>query len=76
MLECYIRALIQRGVDAEIEKYDGHKHIDLAVVKAKLNVEIDEDRHYINSAQLLLTLHETTTLLRRVTTLFVCQAEF
>jgi len=45
-------ALIQRGVNAEIEKYDGHKHIDLAVVKAKLNIEIDEDRHYLTTSQI------------------------
>jgi very-short-patch-repair endonuclease len=41
-------ALLQRNVDAEIEKWDGHKHIDIAIVPAKLDIEVDGDEHYTN----------------------------
>jgi very-short-patch-repair endonuclease len=34
--------------DLELEKWDGHKHIDLAIVKAKLNIEIDGSQHHFN----------------------------
>lgn len=39
-------ALIQRGLHAELEKYDGYKHIDMAIVAAGLNIEVDGDTHY------------------------------
>ena len=45
-------ALVKRGVDAEIEKYDGHKHIDIAIVSAKLNIEVDGMRHYTDPDQI------------------------
>jgi len=41
-------ALLQRNIDAEIEKWDGHKHIDIAIVTAKLNIEVDGDEHFTN----------------------------
>lgn len=42
-------ALRQRDVEAEIEKYDGHKHIDIAIVQAKLNIEVDGIFHYLDA---------------------------
>ncbi len=42
-------ALIQRGVDVEIEKWDEHKHIDLSIEPAGLYIEIDGDAHYTDS---------------------------
>lgn len=39
-------ALLQRGIEAEIEKWDEHKHIDLSIESAALYIEIDGDNHY------------------------------
>ncbi|MDD3078082.1 MAG: hypothetical protein PHH37_03135 [Paludibacter sp.] len=33
--------LKQRGVPAELEKFDGFKHIDIAIPEAKINIEVD-----------------------------------
>ena len=41
-------ALVQRGVDAEIEKWDSHKHIDISIEGAGLYIEVDGDDHYTN----------------------------
>jgi very-short-patch-repair endonuclease len=49
-------ALVQRGVDAEIEKWDGHKHIDLSVQSARLYIEIDGIHHYIDASTILRDL--------------------
>ena len=56
-------ALKVRGVNVEMEKYDGFKHIDLAITgkKTKLNIEIDGLQHYNDAKQsysdLLRTYH-------------------
>lgn len=42
-------ALIQRGIDVEIEKWDEHKHIDLSIEAAGLYIEIDGDAHYTDA---------------------------
>ena len=40
-------SLKSRGVPAELEKFDGYKTIDIAVVDAKVNIEVDgPDRNY------------------------------
>lgn len=44
-------ALIQRGIKCELEKSDGHKHIDIAIPWAKMNIEIDGIQHYIDTKQ-------------------------
>lgn len=49
-------ALAQRGVPAEIEKFDGHKHIDIAIVAAGLNIEIDGDHHYTDPETMMADL--------------------
>jgi very-short-patch-repair endonuclease len=45
-------ALIARGIKCELEKDDGHKHIDIAITWAKLNIEIDGIQHYTNPQQI------------------------
>lgn len=45
-------ALIARGIKCELEKNDGHKHIDIAITWAKLNIEIDGIQHYTNPQQI------------------------
>lgn len=49
-------ALLQRGVKADIEKWDSHKHIDLSIESAGLYIEIDGDDHYTNSETILRDL--------------------
>ena len=49
-------ALIQRGVESEIEKWDQHKHIDISIESAKLYIEIDGDRHYTDAETIMRDL--------------------
>jgi very-short-patch-repair endonuclease len=49
-------ALIQRGLNVEIEKWDSHKHIDLSIDSAGLNIEIDGDAHYTDPDTILRDL--------------------
>lgn len=47
------------GVPVEIEKYDGYKHIDIAIPRHKINIEIDGLHHNYDSAQALRDLKRT-----------------
>jgi len=38
-------ALIKMGFNAELEKSDGYKHIDIAIPKFKVNIEVDGMQH-------------------------------
>lgn len=44
--------LKKRGLFPEIEFYDGHKHVDLAVHEAKLYIELDGEHHFSDPKQL------------------------
>lgn len=57
-LELYL-ALRRRGVPAELEKWDGHKTIDIAVTEARVNIEVDGMQHNFNSSQALADLKRT-----------------
>ncbi|MBL7773407.1 MAG: DUF559 domain-containing protein [Chitinophagaceae bacterium] len=46
----------KNGLPVELEKYDGYKRIDIAIVKAKLNIEVDGIRHSKDSKQSLTDL--------------------
>lgn len=50
-------ALKKLGIRVYRELYDGHKHIDIAIPKAKINVEIDGIHHLTNPKQILADLH-------------------
>ena len=52
-------ALKKREVPAQLEKYDGFKHIDIAVPEAKINIEVDGIHHNFNSTQALRDLKRT-----------------
>ena len=52
-------ALKMRGVPAIIEKYDGFKHIDIAIPDAKVNIEVDGAHHNYNNMQALADLKRT-----------------
>ena len=54
-----IFALKKREVPAQLEKYDGFKHIDIAVPEAKINIEVDGIHHNFNSTQALRDLKRT-----------------
>ncbi len=49
-------ALRQRGVQVYVELDDGHKTIDLAVPRAKINIEVDGIQHLTNPRQILADL--------------------
>ncbi len=38
--------LIDMGHKVEFEKYDGYKHIDIAIVNKKVNIEVDGSQHH------------------------------
>lgn len=50
------KALEERGVKVYIELHDGFKTIDLAIPKAKINVEVDGIQHLTNPKQILADL--------------------
>lgn len=44
--------LTKNHIKCELEAYDGNKHVDIAIERAKLYIEIDEEHHLTNSNQL------------------------
>lgn len=51
--------LKQRGVPAELEKFDGFKHIDIAIPEAKINIEVDGGHHNYSYEQAMADLKRT-----------------
>jgi very-short-patch-repair endonuclease len=49
-------ALKEKGINCELEAYDGKKHVDISIPEAKLNIEIDGLHHSINPEQLSVDL--------------------
>ena len=47
------------GINAELEKYDGHKTIDIAIPSLKVNIEIDGMQHNYSYKQALADLKRT-----------------
>lgn len=56
--ELYI-ALRKRKVPAELEKWDGYKTIDIAIVHAKINIEVDGEQQHSYSRMELSDLTRT-----------------
>ena len=52
-------ALKLRGVPAKLEKFDGHKTIDIAVIEAMVNIEVDGGHHNSDPKQALADLKRT-----------------
>jgi len=52
-------SLRKRGVPAQLEKNDGYKTIDIAVVAAKVNIEVDGTHHNYSYQQALADLKRT-----------------
>ncbi len=45
-------ALRNRRIKCELEVWDGHKHIDLSIPWANMDIEIDGFQHYIDPNQI------------------------
>jgi hypothetical protein len=58
-------SLKERGVPAQLEKNDGYKTIDIAVVDAKVNIEVDGAHHNFNPKQALSDLQRTYYAFKR-----------
>jgi very-short-patch-repair endonuclease len=52
-------ALVERGVPAQLEKWDGHKHIDIAIPDVKINLEVDGEHHNFDKKYALADLKRT-----------------
>jgi very-short-patch-repair endonuclease len=59
------KRLKKRGVPAELEKWDGNKTIDIAVVDAKVNIEVDGGQHNFNADQAMADLFRTLHAFRK-----------
>jgi very-short-patch-repair endonuclease len=59
------KQLKRRGVPAELEKWDGNKTIDIAVVDAKVNIEVDGGQHNFNADQAMADLFRTLHAFKR-----------
>ena len=45
-------ALTNEGIQASLECWDGHKHIDICIPSAKLYIEVDGMQHFTNPDQM------------------------
>lgn len=50
-------SLVKRGIKVYVELHDGYKHIDLAIPKAKINIEVDGIKHLVDPKQILADLN-------------------
>lgn len=50
LLKCALEA---KGLKVLSEHFDGHKHIDLSIPKAKLDIEVDGIQHLKNANQIV-----------------------
>ena len=48
-----VEALKTRGVSLEVEKWDGHKHIDIYIPSDNLYIEVDGVPHATNVKQII-----------------------
>jgi very-short-patch-repair endonuclease len=46
-------ALQDKKIEHSLEHWDGHKHVDIFIPSAKLNIEIDGLQHYTKSSQII-----------------------
>lgn len=53
------KILRDNGFDAELEKWDGFKTIDIAIPEHKVNIEVDGMQHHYNERQALADLKRT-----------------
>ena len=46
-------ALKSKGIDAQIEYFDGHKTVDIAILDAHIYIEVDGIQHFTNPKQIM-----------------------
>jgi len=46
-------ALIAKGIQCEPEYFDGHKHVDIAILKARIFIEVDGLNHFVVAEQII-----------------------
>ena len=52
-------ALKRKGFEPDLEKFDGHKHVDIVFERPKLHIEVDGIQHIQSSKQALSDLKRT-----------------
>lgn len=52
-----VDALLKRGVELEVEHWDGHKHIDIYIPKDNLYIEVDGIHHITNPKTIISDLN-------------------
>lgn len=55
-----MKLLKKAGIDVKEEFSDGHKHVDLAIPAAKLDIEIDGRQHVNTTSQILSDLKRSS----------------
>lgn len=51
-VESLNKLLLDKGVNTQLEYWDGHKHIDIAILEAKIFIEIDGIQHFIDPEEI------------------------
>lgn len=46
-------ALRERGIDAQPEYSDGHKHVDIAILGSRIYIEVDGLNHFVDPEQIV-----------------------
>lgn len=46
-------ALHKRGIECKLEHSDGHKHVDIAILKSRIFIEVDGSQHVDNAEQIM-----------------------
>jgi very-short-patch-repair endonuclease len=46
-------ALKNKGINAILEYHDGHKHVDLAIIEARIFIEVDGLHHFTDPNQII-----------------------
>jgi len=46
-------ALKKRGIDSELQYPDGHKTVDIAILSAKIYIEVDDLGHYTDPQRII-----------------------
>ena len=52
-------ALKRKGFEPDLEKFDGHKHVDIVFERPKLHIEVDGIQHNQSTRQALSDLKRT-----------------
>ncbi len=51
--------LVQKGIKCKLEQWDGHKHIDISIPWAKIDIEVDGMQHYTDVKQMTSDLNRS-----------------